>query len=263
MPSLFLQTNLICSYMAKLATPLHHMSYGIMFHPAHRNRYKLNIQAPWHIIATYNFQWKTCLFCPDISYNHPVNTDLMNTWKRTICPNVPSVICGSWLLIQTTRFIFSSGLGCVVFSSLHAKHPQDSLLWVHNRLSTHYQDSTTLFLSSKCRKIVFYFVPSHMDLPGNEATWFGWFILLMTLLITAVIQNMGKGDYDYTYWALKPSHTLTFSKQEDLTVSSHILLSVYPIKIPIWCNALCLNSSPPKKKNIYIYAWSIPLQFNN
>jgi len=44
-------------------------------------------------------------------------------------------------------------------SSLHTKHPQDSLLWVHNRQSIHYQDSTALFLSSQCRKISFILYP--------------------------------------------------------------------------------------------------------
>jgi len=49
-----------------------------------------------------------------------------------------------------------------------------------------------------------------------------------------------------------------FSKQEDLTVSSYVLSPVNRIKIPIWCTAMCLNSSRQKK-----YAWSIPLQFTN
>jgi hypothetical protein len=253
MPSLSLLRNLLCSYVAKLATPLHHTSYGIVFHLVHR---KIQTEhshisssslasASWHILATYNFQWT---LASSALVHHKTTQQL---WLARHITGKLSVlmyhqyfvvlVClyGLWSLFQQWTWM------CHVLCIL-SKHPDDSVQ-VCNILSTH-QDSTATVPPPKGRKLVCYCVPGHMGMHGNEATWLVWFTLYMTPYWTGFIQTTGKGDYACTCCSLKPSHRCNFFTAKGL---NNLLICFTPkknpIKIPIWCVALSLNSVWHKK----------------
>jgi hypothetical protein len=131
MPSLSLQRDRLCSYVAKLATP-HHTSYCVEFHPTHHNRYKLNIQ----VFNPVGIHLHHLLLHLDIYLQQTISNGLLrllpshiiqpprNLWfDRHMKGKTSALICYQYSLELLSSYIdymiFFSAVALVVSSSPH------------------------------------------------------------------------------------------------------------------------------------------------